>query len=90
MNNKNESKFNLDSFLGSTQKIIYITMGVSILVGIIVANYTSALLSPIKHDQKHTNQSLNKINIEIDKLDNSVDDNTHDIGIINTKIRNIN
>lgn len=85
MSDKKESKFNLDAI----QKIIYITLAVVILLSGFFATYTSALLTPIKHNQKYFHQYIDQINAKLSKLDDEVDSNTHHIAIINSRIRNI-
>ena len=83
-----EKKEYKEGWLGSTQKIVYMTVSsLSLLIFCFVglfATYSKALVGPINHTQKYFDRELNELVIKVNKMDYEVDNNRHDISIINS------
>lgn len=85
MTDKKKQGLNLDS----VQKIVYIVGAVVVLLSGFFATYTNSLLAPIKHKQIYYENKLSDVSKKLDKIDDAVHTNKHDIAIINSKVQRL-
>jgi len=90
MAEKKESKF---KWLDSAQKIVYMIVAVLSLLILcftgLFATYSKSLLGPLNHTQKYFDRELNELVIKVNKMDDEVDNNRHDIAIIKSHMQRI-